>query len=193
MKITTENKIWFTSDIHFGHKSILDFCPNRKSKYGETVEQMNQSIISDWNNSVSKEDVVFILGDVSFASITETAKLISELNGKLHLVYGNHCKKFLDKKLFTVWFETISPYLDLQIDDQKLVLCHYPIYEWNACHWGAWHLHGHTHGKKLPMHNCKCLDVGLDSTNKTVIDFETIKDYMKTKPNLSHGSGEQGI
>lgn len=193
MKISSDKKIWFTSDIHFGHKTILSFCEKTRLKYGTTVDEMNKNIISDWNESVSKEDVVFILGDVSFASQTETAEYLSQLNGELHLIYGNHCAKFLDKKLFTVWFKTIQPYLDLQIDQQRVVLCHYPIYEWNSCHWGAWHLHGHTHGNPLPMHNYKCMDVGLDSTNKTVIDFETIKEYMKTKPNLSHGSGQQGL
>jgi calcineurin-like phosphoesterase family protein len=143
LKITDFEKIWFTSDIHFGHKAILDFCPNRIKKYGVTVNEMNKNIIADWNESVSQNDIVFVLGDVSFASVNQTAEYLSQLNGNIHLVYGNHCRKFLDKKLFTVWFKSIQPYLDLQIGQQKIVLCHYPIYEWDSCHWGAWHLHGH--------------------------------------------------
>lgn len=194
VKIPVDKKIWFTSDLHFGHKAILDFCPNRIKRYGATVPEMNENIIADWNETVQPDDIVFILGDVSFASVTDTADYLSRLNGGLHLIYGNHCAKYLDKRLFTVWFKSIQPYLEIQVGQQKICMFHYPQLEWNSCHWGAWMLHGHLHGKPTELQEkYKTMDVGLDATGKTLISFEEVQEIMKTKINLRHGDGSQGL
>jgi calcineurin-like phosphoesterase family protein len=52
---------------------------------------MNANLISNWNKKVKKEDTVYILGDVIFSnSVSETKKILTSLNGKKILVYGNH-------------------------------------------------------------------------------------------------------
>lgn len=194
VKVSTDRKVWFTSDIHFGHKAILSFCPERINKYGETVSEMNENIITDWNKIVQPDDLVFILGDVSFASITDTAEILSRLNGELHLISGNHDQKYLDKKLFTVWFKSIQPYLEIQVAQQKICMFHYPQLEWNSCHWGTWMLHGHLHGKPTELQKkYKTIDVGIDATGKTLISFEEVQKIMETKINLKHGDGSQGL
>ena len=53
------NKVFFTSDTHFYHGNIIRFC-NRPFK---SVEMMNETIISNWNNTVGQDDIVFHLGD----------------------------------------------------------------------------------------------------------------------------------
>lgn len=200
MKIKPQDgqKIFFTSDLHFSHSNILEFCPNRIKKYGRTVPEMNENIIQDWNEIVSENDIAFILGDVSFGSINDTANYLSQLNGELHLISGNHDKRYLDKKLFTVWFKSIQTYLEIQIGQQHLVLCHFPFLEWSRCHWGSWHLFGHLHGNEpdliKQLKKYKCMDVGLDATGQTLVDFEYIEKYMQSKINLKHGDGaQQGI
>ena len=195
INLQDDQKVYFTSDLHFFHKGILDFCPNRIKKYGGTVPEMNENIIADWNETVNPTDIVFILGDVSFGSITDTADVLSRLNGELHLISGNHCEKYLDKKLFTVWFKSIQPYLEVQIDRQKICMFHFPILEWSSCHWGSWMLHGHLHGKPTELQKqYKTIDVGVDATDQTLVDFEYIKKYMESKVNLKHGDGaQQGI
>lgn len=199
-KITLQDdqKVYFTSDLHFFHKAILDFCPNRIKKYGSTVPEMNENIIADWNETVNPTDIVFVLGDVSFGSITDTAEVLSRLNGELHLVSGNHDQKYLDKKLFTVWFKSTQPYLTVNIQQQKIAMCHFPFAEWDSCHWGSWSLFGHLHGNESDLvkqlKKYKCMDVGVDATGQTLVDFEYIKKYMETKVNLKHGDGaQQGI
>ena len=198
IQLKENQKVFFTSDLHFSHNAILEFCPNRINKYGCTVYEMNKNIIEDWNETVSEDDIVFILGDVSFGSINDTTIYLSQLKGELHLVSGNHDKRYLDKKLFTVWFKSIQPYLEIQIDQQHLVLCHFPFLEWNRCHWGSWHLHGHLHGNRSgfveTLGRYKIMDVGLDATGQTLVDFEYIEKYMQSKINLKHGDDtQQGI
>lgn len=190
---STEQNIFFTSDLHFGHKSILRFCPDRVTKYGDTVEKMNQEIIKDWNNTVNDDDVVFILGDVSFASIQDTVGILCQLNGELHLISGNHDSRYIEKDIFRNCFKTIQPYLKIQVDDRKICMFHFPIIEWDSCHWGSWHLFGHLHGKPIDGFTgvYKVLDAGIDSTKKTLVEFEYVKNYMQDKKILTHGDGEK--
>ena len=53
------SKVFFTSDTHFYHGNIIRFC-NRPFK---DVDMMNETIISNWNNTVGQDDIVFHLGD----------------------------------------------------------------------------------------------------------------------------------
>lgn len=55
------SKIFFTSDLHFGHKNILSY-DNRPFL---TTEVNDEAIIKKWNDKVGIEDTVWILGDVS--------------------------------------------------------------------------------------------------------------------------------
>lgn len=49
------SKVFFTSDIHFYHGNIIRFC-NRPFK---DVEMMNETIISNWKNTVGLDDIDF--------------------------------------------------------------------------------------------------------------------------------------
>ena len=54
--------IYFTSDLHFSHKNILNMGHGRPFS---STEEMNQKLIENWNKKVtSNEDMVYVLGDV---------------------------------------------------------------------------------------------------------------------------------
>ena len=67
--------IFFTSDTHFDHKNILRFC----NRPWETVEEMNQGLIDNWNSVVGPDDIVFHLGDVSFGGNTNLTKYVLQV------------------------------------------------------------------------------------------------------------------
>lgn len=77
---------FWTSDLHFGHAKIIEYC-NRP--FG-SVDEMNEILIRNWNETVAPDDVVWVLGDVAMGKIAETLPLVSRLNGVLLLVTGNH-------------------------------------------------------------------------------------------------------
>ena len=61
---SSKQGIWFTSDTHFGHKNILKFC----KRPWDTVEEMVEGLIQNWNRVVGKDDLIFHLGDFAFAT-----------------------------------------------------------------------------------------------------------------------------
>ena len=80
------SKVFFTSDTHFYHGNIIRFC-NRPFK---DVEVMNETIISNWNNTVGQDDTIFHLGDFCLGGSAEWTKILDRLNGKIYLIMGNH-------------------------------------------------------------------------------------------------------
>ncbi len=82
--------IWYTADTHIGHRNILTFT----GRPYQSVEAMNEAIVSSWNSVVGDEDTVFILGDFALCGATMTRAIISRLRGHKILVRGNHdCRK----------------------------------------------------------------------------------------------------
>lgn len=82
---------FFTSDTHFNHANIIRFC-NCPFK---DVEQMNETLIANWNRVVGMDDTVFHLGDFCLGGAAEWTKVLDRLNGKIYLIMGNHDLKNL--------------------------------------------------------------------------------------------------
>ena len=182
------NRVFFTSDTHFGHKNIIRYC-NRPF---DDVKSMNNEMIDRWNSVVGKNDTVYHLGDFAFATPEEISEIISKLNGFITLVYGNHDKTIKKSKDLQKQFNIVRDYYEISINDdslttgsQKIVLCHYPMVVWNKSHYGSWMLHGHCHGTLNYPFVGKILDVGSDVHNLTPISYEQIKLIMKDKQTAS--------
>lgn len=158
----------FTADTHFGHQKAITW----NTRPFASVDEMDSAIISDWNQNVSKSDRVFILGDFSMRSVEETEKILAKLNGQKFLIKGNHDSSKNLKRL--TGFATVKTYDELSIlepggDKQKIIMSHFPFLSWNRMHYGAYHLHGHSHGcLRLPdgLKSARILDVGIDNTVK---------------------------
>lgn len=54
--------VYFTADTHFGHENIIKFCDRPFA----SVEEMDETLIANWNGRVRANDTVFILGDMFF-------------------------------------------------------------------------------------------------------------------------------
>jgi len=170
---------FFTADWHINHKFILTAGKGRPFK---SLEEMQETLIKKWNNKVSKGDDVYCLGDM-FWSLNEyqIQKIMDKLNGKKHLITGNH-DKLAPYVKSNRWVE-ITNYKEISEDNKKVVLTHFPIFEWQWFYNDSYHLYGHTHGtlnlaqytlqRKRP--NGNCWDVGVDNNNYEPVSFEEIK------------------
>lgn len=152
-------KIWFTSDNHFGHKNILKFQAEAGTRLGQDADEMNELMIKQWNSQVAFSDKVYCLGDFSFMNAERTEKVLQRLNGQIHLIRGNH-DHWIDDNT-SKYFESIDDYKEITIEGKKVVMFHFPIFEWNRMHHGSYHLFGHVHGSQtIPG---RAIDVGIDN------------------------------
>lgn len=121
---------YYIADQHFYHVSLNAKMDCRGF---DSVETMNRYMIDQWNGKVTAKDEVVILGDLSFGKGAETNKVLDQLNGKLYLIEGNHDKRYLaDKEFHKERFGWIKQYEELNDDNRKVVLCHYPIICYNG-------------------------------------------------------------
>ena len=163
---------WITSDLHFGHKNIMSFCPESRARFRNDVAYMNEAMIKEWNDLIGVDDTVYILGDVAFLPAEKAVATVRRLHGRKILVEGNHDRKLLQDADFRDCFEQIHKYLDVQFNEVKVVMLHYPIAEWDQMHHGAVHFHGHMHGGHSGLENYRALDVGMDATGAIAITME---------------------
>lgn len=173
--------IFFTADHHFGHANIIKFS----ERPFESMEEMNEELIKRWNEKIAKDDMVYHLGDVSLGKPDFTKEILERLNGKIHLIKGNHeysALRVQDR------FEWIKDYHELYIEDEeatagkrKIILFHYAMRTWNASHHGVWQLYGHSHGTLSDDENALSIDIGVDCHNFYPISYEEVKEIMKKK------------
>lgn len=147
---------FFTSDHHFGHRGIIKYS----ERPFENADEMDEALIDNWNEVVAPRDQVYHLGDFSFRRPEDSAHIASRLNGRIHILLGNHDR--LKPKFYEEHFEWVKRYYELKIDGRKIVLCHYPFDTWNRSHYGSWSLHGHCHGSLTTVRGGR-LDIGVDT------------------------------
>ena len=171
---------FFTSDTHFNHANIIRFC-NRPFK---DLEQMNEVMITNWNNAISKDDTVFHLGDFCLGGAAEWTKILDRLNGKIYLIMGNHDLKNI-RQGFISRFEHVAMQMRIEIGKKRIYLCHYPF----LCFEGSykddvWQLFGHVHTRRsnsgIDAGRLQYLyptqyDVGVDNNNFTPVSFGQVK------------------
>lgn len=132
-------KTFYIADWHYGHKNILAY-DNRPFR---TIEEMNAELVKRWNDTVSPEDTVYILGDMFWCKTSEAIRVLDFMHGKKILIRGNHdrCK---DAE-FAKRFVKIADYLEIEDNGRHIVLCHYPIPCFRSHYHGWYHLYGHVH------------------------------------------------
>lgn len=182
--------IFFTADLHFGHKNIIRF-DNRPFT---TVEEMDRVLIERWNKKVKNEDTVYILGDVSWYDDQKTCEILSQLHGKKVLILGNHDRV---RGHVRKCFEEICSYKEITLPcNIHVVLCHYPITFFNRHHYGAYMFYGHVHNSHewkmtenykygLEQLDIKCnmFNVGCMVRNYEPVTFDEILQQEERKNN----------
>ena len=186
LKVFNGSEVFFTSDTHFDHEAIIWLC-NRPFT---CVEEMNAKLIENWNATVGPGDTVFHLGDFSMKGTQRILHIREYLNGKIHLILGNHDipKINLASPIQDV-FESITEQQSIMIDGIKIILNHYPF----LCFPGQynphmWQLFGHVHTRE---NNTGCdrdrlkylfptqYDVGVDNNDYRPVSWAVVKEKIE--------------
>lgn len=155
--------IWLISDTHFKHKNILKYT----SRPFSSIEEMDEKLISNWNNIVKQEDTVYHMGDFALTTKKERKKYFDVLNGKIILIKGSH-----DQDMASI---PLSYYLKrgksrfILIHDYRMFSLDRPWYK------DFWIIHGHNHDK-VPFFDRKNkrINVSVENINYTPIHIDEI-------------------
>jgi len=131
------SQIYYISDLHLGHK-------NMAIKRGfKNEHQMFNLIKNNWNKKVNKNDIVYILGDISMER-REPIKLLNELNGKKIAVLGNHDRP-QDTKIILNYCIKVAGI----IKHKEMFITHCPIHPRELDFRVKYNLHGHLHENNI--------------------------------------------
>jgi calcineurin-like phosphoesterase family protein len=174
------DSIFFTADLHLSHSNIIRFT----KRPFDNVREMDEAILSNWNEVVPQNGEVYILGDLGFGSPFYIESIISKMYGKKYLIRGNHDKGSRIKKI-SHYFEWIKDYYELTVQTKEsklfLILSHYCHTVWNKSHYGSYHLWGHSHGKlNVPEYELS-MDVGVDCHNFYPISLRDVEKEMEKR------------
>ena len=174
--------IWVTSDTHFNHANIIKYC-NRPFS---SVEEMNETIIANWNKVVSEDDMVYHLGDFVLGDKSLVPDFLERLNGYKEFLMGNHdnsnimlemCKQGL--------IENISWEDVIKVGKKTIILNHFPFGSLPdpTTNYPVIQLHGHVHSTPDKPWNYfdNQYDVGVDNNNFTPVNLAELLDKIHYK------------
>ena len=113
IKINNSSEVFFTSDTHFSHYNIINYC----ARPFKDKNDMDEQLINNWNAVVPENGVVFHLGDFKWSGSWNT--VLDRLNGKINLILGKSGtgKSILIKKIIylsnLIMFQIYLKYLHL--------------------------------------------------------------------------------
>lgn len=167
--------IYFVGDLHFGHKSILKFEYETRGKLWSNIEEMNEGLIEKWNETITKDDIVYNLGDFFFnMKAKDFEDIISRLNfKKMILIAGNHDHSKMIKKYQKLGVEV--KYADMiKRNGIRYYLSHYPTLIGRK---GMYNIHGHIHSEF--METGYHINVDYDFTGKIALSFDELEEFRK--------------
>lgn len=144
------NKIWFTSDTHFFHNKVVEYCQRPFA----SVEEMNEELIARWNSVVHRDGIVFHLGDFCFGKPDKWNHILNRLKGRIYLVLGNHDAGHVSEDV-AARFEGVAFQMHLNVNGQKIYLNHFPFLSYCGDIHGIWQLFGHIHSN---LHHYNIID-----------------------------------
>lgn len=178
-------KTFVTSDQHFSHNNLLYLSNLRHELFGRDVQKMNQFYIDTWNKVVSEEDVVYQLGDFYIGSSKEEyLDILSQLNGKIIFIKGNHDNRKFVNLAKKMGYEYHDIGKKIKLNKLNIMFSHYPI---NIDPWpykrndNLLNIHGHIHEETKSYNNFNvCVDSQFEHYGEP-IELEVLINKFKTE------------
>lgn len=165
------SNIYFISDLHLGHKKILDFEPNLR--FGDTVDEHDHILIERIASVAnSKRDTLYIGGDVCMD--TEKLSLLDDVPAKKILIRGNH--DLMDDGLYRKYFDKIMGIICYK----GHWVSHAPIHPHELR--GRRNIHGHVHRNSIKVSETsheldkRYINMCVENCEGYPINFNDIRD-----------------
>lgn len=183
------SKVYFTSDLHLGHASIIRFA-GAHGRQGTNSVEHDEWIIDSWNSIVRKRDLVWVLGDVAMGrpgtkespgeGWNNLAK-VAKLNGTKKIILGNHDDMPIEA--YMKYFQVMRG-----MDRYKgHWLSHSPMHPVELR--GRKNVHGHVHHNSLDDERYinVCVEANLKRNGTIMVEWEELglDSYM--------GSGKKNV
>lgn len=136
------SNIFLSSDLHLGHKNILVFTDEsgKPARVFNDIDEHNEYIIQQHNKVVGVNDTWYCLGDVAMNK--RYVPLISRMNGKKHLIAGNH--DTADAVEFLKYFDDVKGSRAIG----EFIMTHIPVHPSQFYLFKA-NIHGHLHSNRV--------------------------------------------
>ena len=171
--------IFYVADTHFSYEPLVG------SRGFASAAQMDETLIENWNRTVSDEDTVYLVGDIGYNGGFVPCEILARLKGRKHLIRGNHDTCYEDARLLYRYFESVTDFTEIDDGDMHILLCHYPLL-YNK---RGYMIHGHLHNgdqfydilKDLP----RMLNCGVDVNGMKPVTLEELirnNEYFYANP-----------
>lgn len=135
---------------------------------------MDSSLIENWNDVVTKQGRVFVLGDFSFYDKVKTNQILNKLNGTKYLIMGSHDKESINTYL-NIGFKHVYNYPIIY--DKFWMLFHEPLYVNSNMPYV--NLFGHMHScKEYTDFSEQSFCISIERINYTPIALNQIKEKI---------------
>lgn len=151
--------IFYTADPHFGYEPVIA----QTNRPFLSAFEMDEVLICRWNETVSDDDTVYLLGDLGGYNVPFPDMQLSQLKGHKHLIRGNHDTGFEDQQRLFDHFESVTDFLEIDDGEHHITLCHYPLVYIQS----GYMIHGHVHNTQKEVHRIltqlpRVLNAGVD-------------------------------
>lgn len=162
--------IFYTADPHFGYEPLVAGRPFA------SAAEMDACLIAGWNRVVGPEDTVYLIGDIGWNGGHVPCRTLARLNGRKHLIRGNHDTGYLDAPLLYRYFDSVSDFLEIDDGPHHIFLSHYPmLYDKPK----GYMIHGHLHGSDKFHHILadmpRVLNAGVDINGFVPVTLEQLE------------------
>lgn len=188
------SQVLYTSDLHFRDAKVSAL------RGFASVDAHDEAMIATWNQQVRRDDIVYVLGDLTSGRSREVEQWAIEamlsLPGRKRLVSGNHDTSHpmhsasRDPERMRDWyraFESVDPIGMRKTSKRHIMLSHFPYdgpdgdhtpanrhTEWRPVDVGLWLLHGHTHREQQRVHE-RQIHVGFEAWGRLVTEAEVLR------------------
>lgn len=155
---------WFISDTHFSHTNIIRYT----GRPFQSVDEMNEKMIENWNAYVKPGDTVFFLGDFGLGTTDFLADLCSKLHGNKICIRGNH--DGTPAKMHKIGFSLVLESAFIKIGRHPVELVHIPTNPAPT----HFQIHGHVHEKRPNKVIDRQLNLSVEVWNYKPVPEKTI-------------------